>query len=187
MERFKGINNKHKKGWLKTVWYNSIFFPIAEILSSLTLGVVIWFGGINSVVSNLSTQGELFAFIMMIPMMFRPLNQIANKFNTLQMGMVAADRVFKVLNTQSKISNEGDYSPNNNSNITFNKVQFSYKEGEPVINDFSLDIKSLERLLLLLVQQDAGKSTIINLLNRFYEIDSGKDYSWMVLILILLI
>ena len=108
MERFKAINNKHKKGWLKTVWYNSIFFPIAEILSSLTLGVVIWFGGINSVVSNLSTQGELFAFIMMIPMMFRPLNQIANKFNTLQMGMVAADRVFKVLNTQSKISNRGD-------------------------------------------------------------------------------
>ena len=94
-------------------------------------------------VSNLSTQGELFAFIMMIPMMFRPLNQIANKFNTLQMGMVAADRVFKVLNTQSKISNRGDYCPNNISgNITFNKVQFSYKQGEPVINDFSLDIKT---------------------------------------------
>jgi subfamily B ATP-binding cassette protein MsbA len=145
MERFNTINNKHKKGWLKTVWYNSIFFPIAEILSSLTLGAVIWFGGINSVVSNLSTQGELFAFIMMIPMMFRPLNQIANKFNTLQMGMVAADRVFKVLNTQSKISNKGDYSPKNVSgNIAFKKVQFSYKEGEPVINDFTLDIKSGE-------------------------------------------
>ena len=173
MERFKAINNKHKKGWLKTVWYNSIFFPIAEILSSLTLGVVIWFGGINSVVSNLSTQGELFAFIMMIPMMFRPLNQIANKFNTLQMGMVAADRVFKVLNTQSKISNKGDYSPKNVSgNIAFKKVQFSYKEGEPVINDFTLDIKSGETIAIV-GATGAGKSTIISLLNRFYEIDSG--------------
>lgn len=173
MERFKAINNKHKKGWLKTVWYNSIFFPIAEILSSLTLGVVIWFGGINSVVSNLSTQGELFAFIMMIPMMFRPLNQIANKFNTLQMGMVAADRVFKVLNTQSKISNKGNYNPKNVSgNIAFKKVQFSYKEGEPVINDFTLDIKSGETIAIV-GATGAGKSTIINLLNRFYEIDSG--------------
>lgn len=173
MERFKAINNKHKKGWLKTVWYNSIFFPIAEILSSLTLGVVIWFGGINSVVSNLSTQGELFAFIMMIPMMFRPLNQIANKFNTLQMGMVAADRVFKVLNTQSNISNKGDYCPDNvNGNITFDKVQFSYKEGEPVINNFTLDIKSGETIAIV-GATGAGKSTIINLLNRFYEIDSG--------------
>lgn len=173
MERFKAINNKHKKGWLKTVWYNSIFFPIAEILSSLTLGVVIWFGGINSVVSNLSTQGELFAFIMMIPMMFRPLNQIANKFNTLQMGMVAADRVFKVLNTQSNISNKGDYCPDTvNGNITFDKVQFSYKEGEPVINNFTLDIKSGETIAIV-GATGAGKSTIINLLNRFYEIDSG--------------
>ena len=133
---------------------------------------MVW--GINSVVSNLSTQGELFAFIMMIPMMFRPLNQIANKFNTLQMGMVAADRVFKVLNTQSKISNRGDYSPDNiKGNITFSKVQFSYKEGEPVINDFSLDIKTGETIAIV-GATGAGKSTIINLLNRFYEIDSGK-------------
>lgn len=173
MDRFKIINDRHKNGWLKTVWYNSIFFPIAEILSSLTLGVVIWVGGLEIVTSSLSTEGELFAFIMMIPMMFRPLNQIANKFNALQMGMVAADRVFKVLQTDSKIINEGHSSVDKvEGDISFKNVRFSYKKGEPVINDFSLDIKSGETIAIV-GATGAGKSTIINLLNRFYEIDSG--------------
>lgn len=173
MDRFKIINDRHKNGWLKTVWYNSIFFPIAEILSSLTLGVVIWVGGIEIVTSSLSTEGELFAFIMMIPMMFRPLNQIANKFNALQMGMVAADRVFKVLQTESKIMNEGLSSVDKvEGDISFKNVKFSYKKGEPVINDFSIDIKSGETIAIV-GATGAGKSTIINLLNRFYEIDSG--------------
>ncbi len=173
MDRFKIINDRHKNGWLKTVWYNSIFFPIDEILSSLTLGVVIWVGGIEIVTSSLSTEGELFAFIMMIPMMFRPLNQIANKFNALQMGMVAADRVFKVLQTESKIMNEGHSSVDKvEGDISFKNVKFSYKKGEPVINDFSIDIKSGETIAIV-GATGAGKSTIINLLNRFYEIDSG--------------
>jgi len=102
-KNFKIINDRHKKGWLKTVWYNSIFFPIAELLSSITLGLVVWYGGLNVVNQELTTLGDLTAFIMFIPMMFRPLNQIANKFNTLQMGMVAADRVLKVLDTTSNI------------------------------------------------------------------------------------
>ena len=103
-KNFMLINDRHKKGWIKTVWYNSVFFPIAELLSSITLGVVIWLGGLNTVLDQTATIGDLAAFIMMVPMMFRPLNQIANKFNTLQMGMVAADRIFKVLDTKSNIS-----------------------------------------------------------------------------------
>ena len=102
-ENFRAINERHKKGWIKTVWYNSVFFPIAELLSSVTLGTVIWLGGLNTVMDQTASIGDLTAFIMMVPMIFRPLHQIANKFNTLQMGMVAADRVFKVLDTISHI------------------------------------------------------------------------------------
>ena len=108
-EKFKSINYRHKKGWLKTVWYNSLFFPIAELLSSIALATIIWWGGLNVVLKGTVTVGELTAFIMMVPMMFRPLNQIANKFNTLQMGMVAADRVFKVLDTRSSVQNNGTH------------------------------------------------------------------------------
>ena len=106
-KNFKEINERHKKGWLKTVWYNSIFFPIAEFLSSITLGLVVWYGGLNVVVDQTTSIGDLTAFIMMVPMLFRPLNQIANKFNTLQMGMVAANRVFAVLDTTSQIDDAG--------------------------------------------------------------------------------
>ena len=106
-EKFKVINERHKKGWLKTVWYNSIFFAFTELLGSITLGAVIWAGGLMVVFHNSVSLGDLTAYIMFIPMMFRPLNQIANKFNTLQMGMVAADRVFKVLDTTSHIDDNG--------------------------------------------------------------------------------
>ena len=123
-ENFKNLKTRHKKGWLKTVWYNSIFFPIAEILSSVTLGVVVWYGGINIIKDNTASIGELTAFIMMIPMMFRPLNQIANKFNTLLMGMVAAERVFKVIDTESSIVDDGkivvdEKTPKNRFGIFF--------------------------------------------------------------------
>ena len=103
-KKFKAINERHKKGWLKTVWYNSIFFPVAETVSSLTMALVILAGGFTALSDNATTTlGDLISFTMFIPMLFRPLYQIANKFNTLQMGMVAADRVFKVLDTTSNI------------------------------------------------------------------------------------
>jgi len=173
-ENFKAINERHKKGWLKTVWYNSIFFPIAEILSSITLGLVVWYGGLNVVLDQTASPGDLIAFIMMIPMMFRPLNQIANKFNTLQMGMVAADRVFKVLDTTSSIEDHGDAIASNfKGNITFKDVYFSYVEGEHVLNGISFKVKAGDTIAIV-GSTGAGKSTIINLLNRFYTIDSGE-------------
>ncbi len=173
-KNFKAINERHKKGWLKTVWYNSIFFPIAELLSSITLGMVVWYGGLSAVNQQLTTEGELTAFIMMIPMMFRPLNQIANKFNTLQMGMVAADRVFKVLDTTSSIDDSGDIITSNlKGDITFNNVHFSYVEDEKVLKGISFDVKAGE-MVAIVGATGAGKSTIINLLNRFYTIDSGE-------------
>ncbi|MFT5215425.1 MAG: ATP-binding cassette subfamily B multidrug efflux pump [Glaciecola sp.] len=173
-KNFKVINDRHKNGWLKTVWYNSIFFPIAELLSSITLGLVVWYGGLNVVNQQLTTLGDLTAFIMFIPMIFRPLNQIANKFNTLQMGMVAADRVFKVLDTTSNIDDAGTQVVDHfKGDIEFKKVYFSYVEDEEVLKGISFNVKSGDTVAIV-GATGAGKSTIINLLNRFYAIKSGE-------------
>lgn len=173
-EKFKVINQRHQKGWLKTVWYNSIFFAVTELLGSLTLGAVIWAGGLMVIVNNSVSLGDLTAYIMFIPMMFRPLNQIANKFNTLQMGMVAADRVFKVLDTTSHIDDTGTLIASHfKGDIEFKDVHFSYIEGEEVLKGISFDVKSGQTIAVV-GATGAGKSTIINLLNRFYDIQKGS-------------
>lgn len=173
--KFREINEKHKKAWLRTVWYNSIFFPIAEIVSSLTVGLIVWYGGLQNV-ANITTDiaGTLFAFIMLIDLLFRPLRQIADKFNTLQMGMVAANRVFKILDTDSHIQNVGTYEKEVvNGDISFENVHFGYLEDEEVLHGISFEVKAGETVAIV-GATGAGKSTIINLLNRFYEINSGS-------------
>jgi len=172
-KKFKVINERHKKGWLKTVWYNSIFFPIAELSSSITIGLIAWYGGLNVLLKGTISEGDLFAFIMFIPMLFRPLRQIADKFNTLQMGMVAATRVFKVIDTTSHIDDLGILDVSNfKGDIKLDNVHFSYIEGEEVLKGISLNIKSGETVAIV-GATGAGKTTIINLLNRFYEINKG--------------
>ena len=176
LEKFKQINERHKKAWLKTVWYNSIFFPVAEIFSSLTLGLVVWYGGMNTILDNTASIGELTAFIMMIPMLFRPLNQIANKFNTLLMGMVAAERVFNILDTDSQIQDKGSKNADIiEGKINYENVNFSYNEGEKIIDDLNLEINPGSKNAIV-GATGSGKSTIIKLLNRFYELDSGSIY-----------
>ena len=173
-DKFREINEKHKKAWLKTVWYNSIFFPIAEIVSSITVGLIVWYGGLQNV-ANISTDiaGTVFAFIMLIDLLFRPLRQIADKFNTLQMGMVAANRVFKILDTDSHIQDVGSYENGSiKGDISFNNVRFGYLEDEEVLHGISFEVKAGETVAIV-GATGAGKSTIINLLNRFYEINSG--------------
>jgi len=172
-KRFKAINERHKKGWLKTVWYNSIFFPLADLSSSITIGLVAWYGGLNVVLEGSVTKGTLVAFIMFIPMLFRPLRQIADKFNTLQMGMVAATRVFKVIDTTSQIDDTGTHIAKNfNGDIAFKNVYFSYVEEEEVLKGISFNVNAGETVAIV-GATGAGKSTIINLLNRFYEIKDG--------------
>ena len=173
-KKFYEINNRHKKAWLKTVWYNSIFFPIAEFLSSITLGLVVWYGGLNVIANDTATPGILFAFVVMIPKLFRPLRQIADKFNTLQMGMVAANRVFKILDTKSQIDNVGKLNVASfKGHISFDNVVFSYVKDEPVLRGISFNVKEGETVAIV-GATGAGKSTIINLLNRFYDIESGQ-------------
>ena len=173
---FKEINEKHKKAWVKTVWYNSIFFPIAEMASSVSIGLVVWYGGLNAAEGGIITLGVIVAFIELSQMLFRPLRQIADKFNTLQMGMVAARRVFDVLDTNSRIEDTGTLLLDEaNGAIEFKKVRFSYIENEEVIKGISFTVNQGETVAIV-GATGAGKSTIINLLSRFYEIDSGEIF-----------
>ena len=172
-DQFVAINEKHKKAWLKTVWFNSIFFPVAEISASVTIGLLVWYGGLNVISGGGVSLGTIFLFIQMSQMLFRPLRQIADKFNTLQMGMVAADRIFKILETESSIENTGTKSPVAlEGAISFDQLHFSYILGEEVLHGISLDIKAGETVAIV-GATGAGKSTIINLLSRFYEYDTG--------------
>ena len=173
-KNFVEINEKHKKAHVKTVWYYSIFFPIAEILSSIAIGLMAWYGGLDIVNNGGSNAGQIIAFIMMSQMLFRPLRQIADKFNTLQMGMVAGDRVFEVLDTVSQIDKSGKVEATSfEGNISFKNVHFSYIKGEEVLKGVSFEVKAGETVAIV-GATGAGKSTIINLVNRFYEINSGE-------------
>lgn len=173
-DKFKDINHKHKTAWIKTILYNSIFFPIADIISSLTLGFVVLYGGIKILNGDhFTTFGDLFSYTMFIGMLFNPLRQIADKFNEMQLGMIAANRVFEILDTQDQIQDTGKMeAPVFNGNISFKEVRFGYIPNEEVIKGINLEVNA-GNTVAIVGSTGAGKSTIINLLNRFYEINEG--------------
>jgi ATP-binding cassette subfamily B multidrug efflux pump len=174
-EKFREINEKHKKAWIRTVLYNSIFFPVAELASSVTIGLLVWYGAKQGVSATSNFEaGTIIMFIQMSQMLFRPLRQIADKFNTLQMGMIAANRVFKILDTESKIEDLGAIEVSNiKGNIAFNNVHFGYVKDEEVLHGITFEAKQGETIAIV-GATGAGKSTIINLLSRFYDIQSGE-------------
>jgi len=173
-QKFSEINRKHNRAWIKTILYNSIFFPIADIISSLALGFVVLYGGIRILNGDaFTTYGDLFSYTMFISMLFNPLRQIADKFNEMQMGMISANRVFDILDTDDQIQDTGTLeAPLFEGNIEFRGVHFSYIDNEEVIKGIDLDIRAGQTVAVV-GATGAGKSTIINLLNRFYEISKG--------------
>lgn len=175
LEKFQEINQKHNVAWIKTILYNSIFFPIADIISSITLGVVILYGGMQIIHGNpFTTIGQMTSYTMFIGMLFNPLRQIADKFNEMQMGMIAANRVFNILDTQTDVQIDGSKTASHfKGNISFDNVRFSYIANEEVLKGINLKVNAGETIAIV-GATGAGKSTIINLLNRFYEINSGE-------------
>ena len=176
INNFNDINIKHRDAWLRTVWINSIFFPLAEISTSICIGLLVWYGGFNNLNGESISLGTLFLFISMSGLLFRPLRQIADRFNTLQMGMVSTERIFKILEDDSEIKDNGkiDYTSFSGL-IEFKNVKFSYVKNQIVIDDISFKIHPGETLAIV-GPTGSGKSTIINLITKFYEIDSGSIY-----------
>ena len=174
-ENFKKINERHKKAWLKTVWYNSIFFPIAEISISISVGLIVWYAGSNIIqLENFVSLGTIFLFIQLSQMLFRPLRQIADKFNTLQMGMVAAKRVFEILDSDYNIIDKGTLKKQEiNGDIKFENVYFSYVKNNNVLNNINLRIKKGEKIAIV-GATGSGKSTIIKLILRLYDLENGE-------------
>jgi ABC-type multidrug transport system fused ATPase/permease subunit len=172
-EKFQEINEKHKVANIRSIWYYSVFFPVVEILSAVSIALFIWFAGLNANSYNLKL-GDITFFIMMINMVFRPIRMLADRLNTLQMGVVASERVFKVIDTEEIISEKGTVSAKNiKGKVEFNNVWFAYKGDDYVIKGISFTIHQGETVAII-GATGAGKSSIINLLSRFYEINKGQ-------------
>ena len=172
MERFKEMNKLHRNAHIRTVWAYSIFFPVVEMLSASSLGLLVWWGT-KGVLASLTTLGELFAFILYIHMLYRPIRQLADRFNTLQLGMVSSERVFKVLDTESNIQDSGELKVERfDGDISFEKVCFAYKDEDYVLKDISFEVKAGETIAFV-GATGSGKTSTINLLGRFYEFTEG--------------
>ncbi|MES2591221.1 MAG: ABC transporter ATP-binding protein [Bacteroidota bacterium] len=172
MKHFDEINAKHRDANVRSILAYSIFFPVVEILSSVSLGLIIWWGG-RGILKDTTTIGELVSFIMYINMLFRPIRQLADRFNTLQMGMVSSERVFKVLDTTEIIENNGTLEADKiKGDVEFKNLWFAYNENDWILKNISFSVKQGETVALV-GATGAGKSSVINLLNRFYEYDKG--------------
>jgi ATP-binding cassette subfamily B protein len=182
MRKFKGVNEKYRDANIRSNWYYSIFFPVVEILFSICIGLLVWYGckrilsdqQLNSLsATGHVTAGTVLAFISLLNLLFRPIRQLADKFNTLQMGMVGADRIFKVLDTDDVAPNNGKLQSEIKGDIQFKHVWFAYNDENWVLKDINFHIRPGETLALV-GATGAGKSSTINILNRFYEIGKGE-------------
>ena len=172
-KKFKTINQSHRDAHLRSIFYYAVFFPIVEVLSAMSIGLIVWYGGQGILSGKDITVGELIAFILFIHMMFRPIRQLADRFNILQMGIVGSERVFKVLDTETKIADLGDNTLENMEGaISFKDVDFSYKQDEWVLKGLTFEIKA-GKMLALVGRTGAGKTSVISVLNRFYETQKG--------------
>jgi ATP-binding cassette, subfamily B, multidrug efflux pump len=173
LKGFMEINKQHREANVKSVWYYSIFFPVVEILSAVSIGLIVWWGA-GDVIEGKASFGTLVAFIMYINLLFRPIRELADKFNTLQMGMVSSERIFKVLDSSSGISEQGHKDAGTiRGDVEFKNVWFAYNDEEWVLKNVSFKATAGETIAFV-GATGSGKTTIINLINRFYEITKGE-------------
>lgn len=175
-EKFKEINKEHRDAHLRSVLYYSVYFPVAEVIAAMGIGLLVWYGAKSAINVEQTgiTIGKLTAFIMFIQMFFRPIRMIADRYNTLQMGVVSSSRIISLLDDKADQMANGTYKPERvTGQVSFNKVWFAYNDQDYVLKDISFEIKSGETIALV-GATGAGKSSIINLLNRFYEINRGE-------------
>jgi ATP-binding cassette, subfamily B, multidrug efflux pump len=171
-DKFKAINHDYTSANLRAILYYAIFFPVVDIISALSLGLMVWYGA-RGVFHETVTLGTLIAFPLFISMLYRPIRQLADKFNTLQMGLIAAERVFGLLERDETIANNGKLKPQRlDGPISFKNVHFSYNDEQQILKDVSFDLQP-QQTLAIVGSTGSGKTTIINLINRFYEIGAG--------------
>lgn len=176
LERFKAVNARFRKATIKAIWHFSIFLPVIEIMSAISIGAMVWYGGLNILLGGNVTLGMMMAFVLLINMLFRPIRHLADRINVIQRGIVASNRVFKILDTDERVSFNGNLKVENvKGDVKFENINFSYVEGEPVLKDINFEVEA-GKTLALVGATGSGKSSIVNLLLRFYNIDSGKIF-----------
>jgi ATP-binding cassette subfamily B multidrug efflux pump len=172
LNKFKQINNDHKIANIKSIWYYSIFFPVVDILSTVSIAIVVWVAG-KGILYGTTTSGELVEFMMFLGMLFVPIRQLSDKINTLQMGVVSSERIFKVFDTKTFIDDKGQLTSGKvNGDIEFKNVWFAYNDENWVLKDVSFSVKTGQTLAIV-GATGAGKSSMINILGRFYEFQKG--------------
>jgi ATP-binding cassette subfamily B multidrug efflux pump len=173
LDKFKQINNAHKIANIKSIWYYSIFFPVVDLLSAISIAAIVWWGG-RGILYHSESFGTVVEFIMYINMLFGPIRQLADKFNTLQMGVVSSQRIFKVFDTNTFIDDKGSLQPSTiNGDLAFKNVWFAYNNENWVLKDVSFTVKTGQTLAIV-GATGAGKSSIINILGRYYEFQKGS-------------
>jgi len=172
-QKFQEINKEHARAHIRSVLYYSIYFPVAEIIQAIGIGLVVWYGAVGVLGMELQI-GVLISFIMYLQLFFRPIRMIADRFNTLQMGVVSSSRIFKLLDSKEHLDNEGDFAPERvKGHIEFNQVSFAYVDEDYVLKNISFEVQAGQTVALV-GATGAGKSSIINLISRFYEINKGS-------------
>ncbi|MBO0948728.1 ABC transporter ATP-binding protein [Fibrella forsythiae] len=172
-QKFRAINEVHRKANIRSIWYYSIYFPVADILAAAGTGLVVWYGA-REILNEQVTFGTVTAFVMFINLFFRPIRMLADRFNTLQMGIVSADRILTLLDSDDYTVNDGDYAPAKlRGDVSFQNVWFAYNDDNYVLKDVSFEVRAGETVAFV-GATGAGKSSIINLLSRFYDINQGK-------------